>query len=58
MRLAGTAIWDHTVFHVVLTGGPARDGSSLEAQLSDRPADRPNTQTRPGSTEWFCSAKS
>ena len=26
------------------------NGGSLEAQLSDRPADRPNTQTRPGST--------
>ena len=26
----------------------ASDGSSLEAQLSDRPADRPHTQTRPG----------
>ena len=24
------------------------DGGSLEAQLSDRPADRPHTQTRPG----------
>ena len=26
----------------------ASDGGSLEAQLSDRPADRPYTQTRPG----------
>ena len=26
----------------------ARDGGSFEAQLSDRPADRPHTQTRPG----------
>ena len=26
------------------------NGGSLEAQLSDRPADRPHTQTRPGST--------
>ena len=26
------------------------DSGSLEAQLSDRPADRPHTQTRPGST--------
>ena len=30
--------------------GQASDGGSLEAQLSDRPADRPHTQTRPGST--------
>ena len=28
----------------------AHDSGSLEAQLSDRPADRPHTQTRPGST--------
>ena len=28
----------------------ASDGGSLEAQLSDHPADRPHTQTRPGST--------
>ena len=28
----------------------ASDGGSFEAQLSDRPADRPHTQTRPGST--------
>ena len=28
--------------------GQASDGGSLEAQLSDRPADRPHTQTRPG----------
>ena len=28
--------------------GQARDSSSLKAQLSDRPADRPHTQTRPG----------
>ena len=27
-----------------------RDSGSFEAQLSDRPADRPHTQTRPGST--------
>ena len=27
--------------------GQASDGGSLEAQLSDRPADRPHTQTRP-----------
>ena len=26
----------------------ASDGGSFEAQLSDRPADRPHTQTRPG----------
>ena len=30
--------------------GQASDSGSLEAQLSDRPADRPRTQTRPGST--------
>ena len=30
--------------------GQPRDSGSLEAQLSDRPADRPHTQTRPGST--------
>ena len=30
--------------------GQASDGGSFEAQLSDRPADRPHTQTRPGST--------
>ena len=28
----------------------ASDSSSLKAQLSDHPADRPHTQTRPGST--------
>ncbi len=28
--------------------GQASDSGSLEAQLSDRPADRPHTQTRPG----------
>ena len=28
--------------------GQAQDGGSFEAQLSDRPADRPHTQTRPG----------
>ena len=28
--------------------GQASDGVSFEAQLSDRPADRPHTQTRPG----------
>ena len=28
--------------------GQARDSGSFEAQLSDRPADRPHTQTRPG----------
>ena len=28
--------------------GQATGGGSLEAQLSDRPADRPHTQTRPG----------
>ena len=28
----------------------ATGGGSFEAQLSDRPADRPHTQTRPGST--------
>ena len=28
--------------------GQASDGGSFEAQLSDRPADRPHTQTRPG----------
>ena len=35
------------------------NGGSFEAQLSDRPADRPHTQTHPGSThtEWFCSMK-
>ena len=43
-------IWDHTVFHVV-TKLPSQscNGGSLEAQLSDRPADRPHTQTRPRS---------
>ena len=30
--------------------GQASDGGPFEAQLSDRPADRPHTQTRPGST--------
>ena len=30
--------------------GQATGGGSLEAQLSDRPADRPHTQTRSGST--------
>ena len=30
--------------------GQATGGGSFEAQLSDRPADRPHTQTRPGST--------
>ena len=30
--------------------GQSCNGGSLEAQLSDRPADRPHTQTRPGST--------
>ena len=30
--------------------GQPRDSGSLEAQLSDRPADRPGAQTRPGST--------
>lgn len=30
--------------------GQASDGGSFEAQLLDRPADRPHTQTRPGST--------
>ena len=28
--------------------GQSCDGGSFEAQLSDRPADRPHTQTRPG----------
>ena len=40
-------IWDHTVFHVVASCR-ARPQVVLEAQLSDRPADRPHTQTRPG----------
>ena len=41
-------IWDHTVFHVVTElSSQASDGGSFEAQLSDRPADRPHTQTRP-----------
>ena len=30
--------------------GQPHDSGSLDAQLSDRPADRPHTQTRPGST--------
>ena len=30
--------------------GQASDGGSFEAQLSDRPADRPGAQARPGST--------
>ena len=30
--------------------GQSCNGGSLEAQLSDRPADRPHTHTRPGST--------
>ena len=30
--------------------GQASDSGPFEAQLSDRPADRPHTQTRPGST--------
>ena len=40
-------IWDHTVFHVVASCR-ARPQVVLEAQLSDRPADRPGAQTRPG----------
>ena len=41
-------IWDHTVFHVVAScrANPAMV-ASLDAQLSDHPADRPHTQTRP-----------
>ena len=41
-------MWDHTVFHVVASCRARSDGGSLEAQLSDRPADRPGAQTRPG----------
>ena len=41
-------MWDHTVFHVVASWRARSDGGSFEAQLSDRPADRPHTQTRPG----------
>ena len=40
-------MWDHTVFHVVASCRARSDGGSFEAQLSDRPADRPHTQTRP-----------
>ena len=42
-------IWDHTVFHVVAScrANPAMV-APFEAQLSDRPADRPGAQTRPG----------
>ena len=40
-------MWDHTVFHVVASCWARSDSGSLEAQLSDRPADRPHTQTRP-----------
>ena len=44
-------IWDHTVFHVVASC-PARPAivAPCETQLSDRPADRPGAQTRPGRT--------
>ena len=41
-------MWDHTVFHVVASWRARSDGGSFEAQLSDRPADRPGAQTRPG----------
>ena len=41
-------MWDHTVFHVVASCRARSDGGSFEAQLSDRPADRPGPQTRPG----------
>ena len=41
-------MWDHTVFHVVASCRARSDGGSFEAQLSDRPADRPGAQTRPG----------
>ena len=43
------SIWDHTVFHVVASC-PARPAivAPCETQLSDRPADRPGAQTRPG----------
>lgn len=42
-------IWDHTVFHVV-PHWRARPEivAPFDAQLSDRPADRPGPQTRPG----------
>lgn len=42
-------IWDHTVFHVV-PHWRARPKivAPFDAQLSDRPADRPGPQTRPG----------
>ena len=39
-------MWDHTVFHVVASCRARSDGGSFEAQLSDRPADRPGAQTR------------
>ena len=41
-------MWVHTVFHVVASCRARSDGGSFEAQLSDRPADRPGAQTRPG----------
>ena len=38
----------HGVPHGCQLSGQASDGGSFEAQLSDRPADRPGPQTRPG----------
>ena len=43
-------IWDQRYSMWFLTGGPARDRSSLEAQLTNQPVDSPHTQMRPGST--------
>ena len=44
-------IGDHTVFHVVAScRANLAMVAPLDAQLSDRPADRPHTQTHPGST--------
>ena len=40
----------HGIPHGCQLAGQPRDSGSREAQLSDRPADRPHTQTRPGRT--------
>ena len=40
----------HGILRSCQLSSQASDGGSLEAQLSDRPADRPHAQTRPGST--------
>ena len=40
----------HGIPHGCQLSGQSCNGGSLEAQLSDRPADRPHTHTRPGST--------